>query len=91
MTKGKPEKVIKLLNKLITEKDDSKKGNIQLEIGQETQKLLFVSDDITVQAFYSKLIQLGTKEYLESNGSEMSKENINTLIDKLNECLVYTN
>ncbi|MDA9339614.1 hypothetical protein N9Q68_01440 [Polaribacter sp.] len=86
---SKPTEIIKHLQKMLLEKDDIKLGKLFLSLKGKLQNMLFVSDDISVQAMWTTLIRLGAKEYLENNRSEDSTDNMNKLINRLDDCLIY--
>ncbi|MCG8749465.1 hypothetical protein [Tenacibaculum finnmarkense] len=88
MTQGKPEKLIKLLNQLLSEKNDSKKGDIQLEVGQEVVKLNLVDGDDSQNAYYMMLVRHSVNEYLQDNCSDEKASQIQLTINKLEDTVV---
>lgn len=89
MKTGKPTKLIQLINKLLLEINDSEKGNIQLQIGKEVTTLNFVTDDLSLVAFYQKLTQLAVRDYLNPDFKGDSKSQMEFLLIKLDDCLVH--
>ena len=89
IVKSKPTEIIKHLEKMLSEKDDIKLGNLFLSLKGKVQNMLFVSDDMSVQMMWTNLIRLGAKEYLENNRSKDSTDNMHKLVDRLDDCLIY--